>query len=185
MSIQATLDTIKQVQPALSYLENYARGAAATLGVELSEGIRLTAFTISAGVTNSKVTLEYLDTKWESLPEEMAKHPEDEVDHALERVFLHANTAIHTADLIELFASTCVIGHTFLNEDKEWNIVHHNAVSDGLDFLHTLVDQESQRITTTKNMAAMVEGMPESDLQEAASGDYDRFMAMLEKRAGL
>lgn len=183
MTTQATLDTIKQVQPALNYLENYAKESAEALGDELSEEIQLTMSAISASVTNSKVGLELLDVMWADLHEVMSKHPENEVDHALERVFLHANAATHTVSLIELFAYIRTLGHMLLSEDNEWTGTHHNTVSDGLDFLHTLAEQEAQRITATKKMAAMVEGMPESDLQEASSGDLDRFITMLEKRA--
>lgn len=185
MTIQATIDTIKQVQPALNYLENYAKEDAEALGVEVSEGIQRTMSAISASVTNSKFVLEHLDAQWASLHEEMSKHPENEVDHALERVFLHAHAATHTVAFIELFSYALTLGHALLSEDNEWIGTHHNTISDGLDVLGTLAEQEAQRITATKKMAAMVEGMPESDLQEASSGDFDRFMAMLEKRAGL
>lgn len=185
MTIQATLDTIKQAQPALNYLENYAKESAEALGDGLSEEIQLTMSAISANVTHSKAVLEHLDAQWASLPEAMSKHPENEVDHALERVFLHAHAATHTVSLIELFALIRTLGHMLLSEDNEWTGTHHNTVSDGVDFLHTLAEQEAQRITATKKMAAMVEGMSESDLQVASSGDFDRFMAMLDKRAGL
>lgn len=184
MSIQATLDTIKQVQPVLNYLEDYATKASDVLGAKLAEEFQLTIFVTSSGITNSKTVLQYLDSRWDSLPGEMAKYPEDEQEHALERVFLHSNTAAHTVRLIELFAFVRTLGHTFLTEDSEWTGTHHNTVSDGLDFLHTLAEQEAQRITAARAAAEQVVGMSEEDLREASSGDYGRFMAMLERRAG-
>lgn len=185
MSIQATLDTIKRVQPALNYLEGYVTKAPDALGAKLAEEFQLAMIVISAGITDSKVVLEYLDAKWDSLPEEMTKYPEDEQEHALERVFLHANTATHTVRLIELFAFIRTLGHTFLSEDNEWIGTHHNTVSDGLDFLHTLAEQEAQRTTAARTAAGQVIGMCEEDLHEASSGDYGRFMAMMKRRAGL
>lgn len=185
MSTQAALDTIKQAQPALDYLEGYVTKASDALGAKLAEELQLTVFVASSRITHSKTVLQYLDDKWDSLPQEMTKRPDDEQEHALERVFLHANTATHIVRLIEFFAFIRTLGHTFLSEDSEWASTHDNTVSDGLDFLHTLAEQEAQRVTVARAAAEQVVGMCEEDLREASSGDYGRFMAMLKRRAGL
>lgn len=180
MSTQAALDIITRVQPALKYLGDYAKNQPKdTLDPAFAKEMTGIAFAMTQGVSSSKSALEFLEEKWATLPEEMKKDPEDEVFHTLERVFLHANAANQMITLIQLLSTTRIMAHTFLAEDEEWESTHNATLSDSIDYLHTLTEQEAHRVTAMREQATRVDSMRVDDLDDAASGEYMRYMSML------